>query len=532
MAEPDPKTPKTTQQTVKTLQEVHELHAKFDDEWVFLYAAYEGTRALVDRGYLQKHERETQANYDRRCADAYGFGFTQSIIDILTFYLFKKTVKRELPSKVENDELWDMYQKDCNLYNDGIDEFFAEQSRLASIMGFVGILVDKAKIALDSRQEQLDNGVYPYLSSYFPNNILDWDFDRDEYGRPRLSMVKLLEEDDKYLIWFLDHYEIWELPETEEGVQISDDMEAVLVDSQTHELEEIPFVFMVNKNWKKRPIGTSDVGDISRIDLSIIRNLSQGEEIIDYSAFPMMRKPNKEVRPDQSVEQTDDVGPTAILGFDPDNPDSKPDWLESESKDPIEAIKDWILQKIEQIYRAANIGGMAATEVQTQAKSGTALTAEFQLLNATLVRKAINLEKAEQLIAHFWYLWEYGIETAKKYDKETVIERERSYDVENLAEDLENALTAKTLVMSKKFDEALQKKVVRKMLPSWTDSQLQEIDDEIEEETQKEEDTTPEYPPLDENGNPIENNPAFGGKPAPGQPVQQQLPGQQEDGEE
>jgi hypothetical protein len=470
--------------TVKMLKSVHPIYELLVKEWTFLYAAYEGTRELVSQGYLTKHERETTENHIRRMKDAYGFNFTQSVVDIFTFYLFKKSVKRTVPLSVEKDELWEMFQKDSNLYHDGIDEFLAEQSRLASIMGYVGIMVDKATKELDSRKEQLENEVYPYLSSYFPNAILDWDFTRDDYGRPKLEMVKLLQDDNQYLIWYRDRYEIWEMPEVDPAVsQLLDDAEAKLIKNQPHSLGEIPFIFLVNKKWKIRPIGKSDVSDVARIDMSIIRNLSQGEEIVDYSAFPMMRKPNLDVRPDQNVDQSDDVGVTSVLGFDPDNPESKPDWLESEAADPLNAIIAWIENKIEQIYRASNIGGMAATEISTSPKSGTALTAEFQLLNSSLVRKAINLEKAERQITYFWYLWEYGLIEAKKRLKETVIERSRSYDVENMAEDLENALTAKTLVMSKTFHEAIQKKTVRKMLPSWTDNQLQDIDSEIEVST-------------------------------------------------
>ena len=74
-------------------------------------------------------------------------------------------------------------------------------------------------------------------------------------------------------------------------------------------------------------------------------------------------------------------------------------------------------------------------------------------------------------------------------------------------------ITAKTIVLSKKFDALLQKKTVRKLLPSHTDTQLQEIDDEIdagieEEEQQKK---NMDFNPFDElnlnkNGNNNDQN--------------------------
>lgn len=512
-----------TRMTVKQLKSVHPLHAMLRSEWAFLYAAYEGTRELIRQGYLKRHERETPENYQRRCDTAYGFNYTESVVDIYNFYLFKKPVKRELPESVENDELYKMYVKDCDLYGNDVDEFLTEQSRIASIMGFTGVMVDKANVSVDSRAEQIDNEVYPYLSSYYPTAILDWCFEKDEYGRPTLTMLKLLEDNGQYLIWYPTTFEVWAIPEVDEGKHLTDDMEAVLINNEDHTLGEIPFIWVLNKKWRIKPIGKSDVSDISRIDVSIIRNLSQGEEIIDYSAFPMMRKPQREARPDQSSDQTDDSGPAAILEFDPDNPDAKPDWLSSDAADPLNAIKDWIRSKVEEIYRSANIGGMAATEVSTVAKSGAALVSEFQLLNSNLVRKAINLEKAEKRIMHFWYLWEYS-DQAKTLMDDTKIERHRTYDVEDLATDLENALTSKTIVGSKTFDAAVQKKTARQMFPSWTDSQFDEIDKEIEVTINE---PPPEFEPFGPNGE--EPPGAESGTTSTGQqtPPGQQSPNQQ-----
>lgn len=486
-------TPRTNL-TVKDLKETHPLYKMYADEWGFLYSAYEGTRELVRAGYLKRHERETEDNYQKRCAEAYGFNYTQSVVDILNFYLHKKPVKREYPETLTNNPLFKAYLNNCNLQNDSLDEFFPEQSRLASILGYVGLLVDKPAIEVGSRSDQIENLIYPYVSSYLPTNILDWEYSRDETGKMHLSMLKLLEEDGRFLIWYPDWVQAWEIPDTDDpnAKHLTDDREAKLVIDHAHELGRIPFVFLINKKGRRKPVGKSDVGDIARIDVSIIRNLSQGEEIIDYSAFPMMRKPAREMRPDKTLaEQTDDVGPTAVLSFDPDNPQSKPDWLESNAADPLNAIRDWINMKVNEVYRAANVGGLAATEISTDAKSGAALTAEFQLLNASLVRKAISLEKTEKALIHFWYLWEFGSKEAARLLENTTIERDRSYDVENLAVDLENTLTAKTIVASKKFNAEIQKKTARKFFPSWTDAQLSEIDNEIETEANK-----PPAPPV------------------------------------
>jgi hypothetical protein len=444
-------------------------------------ASYEGARELVRQGYLKRNERESQANYTRRLQEAYGFSYSKSVIDLFNFYLFKKPVKRNMGPLTE-DELWNMFVKDCNLYGDNFDDFMTEQGRYASIYGHIGILVDKANKAFETRAQQLEAGVYPYLAPYFPPAILDWSYDRDENNRPFLSYLKLLDdldgEDFQYRVWYPDHFEVWEVPDVDEssGKSTDDSAEGKLIMEGENPLGEIPFVWLYNLRGKVRPIGVSDIHDVARIDVSILRNLSHGEEVISYAAFPMMRKPMREARPDGAkADQADEAGVTAVLEFDPDHPESKPDWLEARVQEPIAAILDWIGRKVAEIYRAVNAGGMASMEVSTAPKSGAALKAEFQLLNSNLVRKATNLEQAEKKIVEYWARWE-GIEGIE----DITIERSRTYDVENLAADLENVLTAKTIVMSKKFKAILQKNVVRAMLPAAEDAQLIEIDEEID----------------------------------------------------
>jgi hypothetical protein len=248
---------------------------------------------------------------------------------------------------------------------------------------------------------------------------------------------------------------------------------------------EIPFVWMYNLKSKLRNIGVSDIKDVAYIDGSIIRNLSEGEEVITYGAFPMLRTPMREkgLAPSDKSD-VKDVGITALMEFDPEHPESKPDWMEAAVSEPIDAILAWMLRKVEEIYRSSNAGGMAGTEIQSQAKSGTALKAEFQLLNSKLVSKGANTEQSEKSIVRYWGMWQKMDEAQME---KVVIEYSRTYDIENLTQDLENALTAKTLVMSKTFRAQLQKNVARQMLPAAEPRLLDDIDKEIDEAVEEQE---------------------------------------------
>jgi len=470
---------KSTKMLVAELRSTHQDYDTNYNEWRFLLACYEGTKELIRLGLVERNERETQVNWERRVKELYNFNYTKSVIDLFNFYLFKKPVKRTLPS-LELDKFWVMFMEDCNLYGDEFDDFLTEMGRYSSIMGYMGILVDKPDVNLDTQQQELDEGIYPYVAAYFPTAILDWEFRRDENNRPYLHYLKLLDDDEIYRMWWQDKYEVWELPEIDDKTgTVGDDAEAKLIKKGSNKLGTIPFVWLYNLRGTKRPIGISDVHEVGRIDLSILRNLSGGEEVITYAAFPMMRKPMQEANPDgiNPPAGEDEVGVTAVLEFDPQHPESKPDWLDAAVSEPITAILEWITRKVSEIYRSTNVGGMAAMEVSTVAKSGVALQAEFQLLNSNLVRKAVNLEKAEKSIIHYWLRWQ----EAEAIFKGVNVERSRTYDVEQLATDLENALTSKSLIKSEKFIKAIQKSIARQMLPTFTDAQMKEVDDEIDE---------------------------------------------------
>jgi hypothetical protein len=496
--------------TITELQHTHEYYDAYKVFWDFLLASYEGIRALIAGNHaLFRHERESQPNFERRQAEAYGFGYSQSIVDIFNFYLFKNPAKRDMGPMAE-DKQWEMFVQDCDLYGAAWEHWLLETQRYAGILGHVGLLCDKTGTKFGNVAAEIKAQVYPYVARYFPQNILDWEYKRDENNRPYLAMVKLLDDDGIYRVWTTEEWATYEVTEemektaptvkdadtgaTRGGGGTQDEAQKVEpLDQGPNPFindtgrGEVPFVWLYNVKSRLRGIGVSDIKDVAYIDASVTRNLSEGEEVIKYGAFPMLRKPMKEKGTTPGDKDgKDEVGQQALLEWDPDlvaqaGDAGKTDWLEAAVKEPIDAILLWLVRKVEEIYRSSNAGGMAGTEIQTQAKSGTALKAEFQLLNSKLVSKGSNGEKAEKQILRFWLMWQKKEDTLEKIS----LEWPRTYDIENLAQDLENALTAKTIVMSATFKAAVQKHVVRQYMPMADNKMLKEIDDEIDKATEE-----------------------------------------------
>lgn len=445
-----PRRPKpTASMTRETLNKVHPLHTAMAPRWRFWIAAYEGLDAMLSHGVLSRHPREEEHEFQDRLREAVGFNYCRSIINCFSFYLFEKQPQRELGT-LARDPLWKLFQHDCDLYGSNYDTFLLQQQKYASIFGHVGILVDKPGRGAVTRQEEQDAKLHPYLAAYHPEAILDWEVARDAAHRPYLAMLKLMEEDGTILIYRPDAWQRW---------QTGDDNAPALLDSGTHPLGRIPFVWLRNINGRHRYAGISDIADIAPLDASIIRDLSLGSEVIKNCAFPMFRTPQQ---PPDATGSREEVaaGPRAVLEWDPEASfDSRPDWLEAAAREPVEAILVWVERKAQEIYRMSNAGGLHG--IATQAKSGVALRQEFQLLNSVLAAKAVNLEEAERSIIGLWLAWqgqEEGMEAVR-------IERPRHFSVEDLTAELDNALKGAAFVNSAAFQQELKMQVAKKLLP-------------------------------------------------------------------
>lgn len=465
------------------LEKTHALYNKMESFWQFMGAAYDGIDALIEIKAIEKHERESKDNYNARIKELFAFNYSKSVIDIFSHYLHEKPPKRELAGLAE-DTSWLEFMDDCDLYGTKWDTFLSDQQKNASIYGFVGILIDKAGEQMETRADELALGIYPYAVAYMPQSILDWEYDREpETNRPFLSYLKVQDDDGQYRIWTPSDWEVWRINQ--------DTGKPEIVKAGFNPLGEIPFVFFQNiKNRTRRNIGISDIAGIARIDASIIRNLSHGEEVIKYSAFPMMRKPMV-----AAGTETDTVGVTSVLEFDPMLPDSKPDWLTAPVAEPINSILEWIAKKVEEIYRSSNTGGLHFTEVSSNAKSGVALKQEFQLLNAVLSHKADNEDEAELYCLYHWLSWQGNRDLYEDIE----IKRPRDFSIADMTADLANALTAKSLVASDLFKKALQKRIARNMLEGAPEEDLAAIDEEIDAE-KTEEMATPDFTDYSQAG--------------------------------
>lgn len=451
------------------LQSTHKSYGKHLRAWQLYAAAYAGVDALLALGMLPQHPREDDDTYARRAASAQSLDYTPSVVDLFIDFLSSKTPDRSF-GPLQNNPLWGMFLEDANLFGMDYNQFMLSRLKEAAIFGHVGILVDMPTGASDNLSEQIENRLYPYLAAYTPMDILDWRYSRDGYGRPYLSHLKLADRERGYLVWSVDRWEQWVVPESnKEGEELLPE----LVDSGINDLGVIPFVWLYNEQSLERNIGLSDVRGIARLDAALMLHISEGDSILEMAGFPMMRKPVRQYDDDSE----DVAGVTSVLPFDPENPSAKPDWLESKVGESITAILQWIDFKTEEIHRQSKVTDAKARCTKT-AESGIALAIKFRGLNSKLSRKASNAEEAEKSIIRLWRRYQ-SIDDKKN---EIAVSYPRDFDSFSMAQALSDLLAAKALVKSTRFSQLVAETVIGKILPGAAKEDRELIGREVVEE--------------------------------------------------
>ena len=458
--------------TKQELEAKHDLYQQNVINWQLYELVWRSGKDLIDFA-LYRHPRESPANYKARLKDGYIFNFGKSIIDIFNFYLHEKKSIRNLPG-LKDDRQWQMFQKDADLQGTNYNVLIDEVQKFASVFGAFGTLVNKPGGLEGTLDAEIKNGIYPYYALYSPLNIYDWEWKKNKQThRNELVYLKLKEPGENYLLWWMDHWEQWSLENKTK--------KPMLADSGDNELEEIPFVWMLNiKDLAYPQIGSSDLVDIANIVISITQNLSCGEEMIKLAGFPIRRQPMS--REDDDLSASDDeveTGPRAVEEFDPEfGANAKPDWMPTEILEPVEATLKWIDRKSDEIYRIAHLSGVhGQRKSNNEVASGMALRYEFSQLNEVLNAKSVNQTEAELQMLRLWLKWQ----GKEKLIEEVEIRRSTEFSIDDLSVALENAITSFRNVVSKTFRVRVMEKIVEHVLPDVSQADKEKISKEIED---------------------------------------------------
>ena len=436
------------------------LHKDYQENvknWEYYIRSYNGGYDYSIGQYLNRYNLELDNEFNQRLANTPCDNHCKNIIQIYSSFLFRVKASRDF-GNMQDEASLESFLKDADLEGNSFTSVIKQAQNYASIYGHCMLILDKPSIQTNTKAEEINQEIRPYISIVTPENIFDWNFERQPNGKYILNYLKIREEVDKsggsYMrLWY---------PDKVDTIYVEDGgTEPTLIDTATNQIGKIPAVILYNAKSHKRGIGQSDLTDIADLQKSIYNEFSEIEQLIRLTNHPSLVKTN-------SVNAS--AGAGAVIDMpDEMEPNLKP-YLLQPSGQNLTSIMDSITKKVESINRIAHTGAVRTT--RTQVSSGIALQTEFELLNARLSEKADNLQLAEEQIFNL-----YSDFQNSSFDGE--INYPDSFNIRDYASDLVFYQQAKAVnVQSNTLNKEIDKEIARAVVDN--DEKLSQIFDEID----------------------------------------------------
>ena len=436
------------------LQNKHQDYQLMIERWNFYLRSYLGGEEYRTGSFLHEYAMELDIEYQNRINNTPIDNHCRNIISIYSSFLFRVPPTRNYGT-LETDPSLESFLNDTDLDGQNFNAFMKNAQIYSGVYGNVWIFVDKPMSNAQTRAEELNQDIRPYLTMITPDNVMDWNYVRAASGRYILDYIKIREEvtsDGAY-------FRTW-TPDEISYIFVPERGKVSVLETNPNPLGSIPAICLYNKRSPRQGIGISDLTDVALLQQSIYNELSEMEQLIRLSNHPSLVKT-------EGVEAS--AGAGAIISM-PDDLDSglKP-FLLQPSGSNLSEIRSSIEQKIEMIDRATHMSGVRQTKTQVQ--SGIALQTEFENLNSVLSEKADLLENAEEQIWSLWARWQ-----GKSFDGE--IDYPDSFNLRDYASDLAFLQQAKASgVRSSTFQKEIDKQIVGSVIDD--DAVISTINDEI-----------------------------------------------------
>ncbi|MEL0176772.1 MAG: phage portal protein [Pelagibacteraceae bacterium] len=429
--------------------------------WEYYIRSYNGGYDYTVGQYLSRYNLEQDNEFNQRLANTPCDNHCKNIIQIYSSFLFRVRPSRDFGEMSEEPSL-QSFLKDADMEGNNFNTVMKQAQNYASIYGHCFLLLDKPAVRTNTRAEELDQDIRPYISVITPENVLDWNFKREINGKYTLNYLKVREEVDReggtYLrLWY---------PDRIETVYVTEDKtEPTLIDTADNLIGKIPAVILYNAKSHKRGIGQSDLADIADLQKSIYNEYSEIEQLIRLTNHPSLVKT-------PSVNAS--AGAGAVIEMPEEiEPNLKP-YLLQPSGQNLNAIMDSITNKVNAINRIAHTGAVRTTKQAVS--SGIALQTEFELLNARLSEKADNLQIAEEQLFRIYAMFQDAT-----FDGE--INYPDTFNIRDYAYDLQYFSMAKAMnLQSPTFNKEVDKEIVRAVIDD--DEKLNQAFEEIDSQAE------------------------------------------------
>ena len=405
----------------QVLDRIHPTLSGKQEDYTFLRQAYEGGRPFIERHLFRHSPRETQADYDRRKAQAVYPNFVRSTLKIYRDHVYKRgeAIRRDV-----RHDAFRTFQQDVDRTGRNANAFWGSIGMSEMLYGWCAVLVDMPPLPDLGRDVTVadvrEHGMTPYYVAVPPTSLVDWS--TDAFGR--LNWVHIAEDQlqdrspfDRRQTQRL--HRIWD----RESWALYDDT-GNLRGSGQHGLGEVPLVMVrFEESHTHDFIGTSFMEDYARLNRALANSISLRHDFLAKNALQILTVQIQPMSDDD--DGAEDVVIRNLLEY---GGERAPQFV-----GPDVSGAEWMFRHVEDLrdhmyFLAMMPGNDWASHRQ---ESGLANPIDFEQTNAALAGFADGLEAAEVRAAQLWCRWQ-GI----PWDDAWTIDYPDSFNIRSMENEL------------------------------------------------------------------------------------------------
>lgn len=430
-----------------------------NSEYELLHDAYYGTGMFAAGGALQKHPRESAANYTFRQQLSYYLNHTAPIINACVDPIFKDTISRNY----NESELFETFLNDVDRLGTTLQEFMRYNSTQAKIYSVMYILVDNVSEIGETVADQVGNRQLPYLVAIEPKSVYKWLV--NDIGELDLFTYTTTVFDDEGKA--KTQYHEW----TRTSWTVRNEEQKVIATGE-HNLGKVPIVQWFGRSSRKIDIlPPPEYLAIAKTNHQVYHLCSLLTQILNMQTFSTLTLPD-------NGQGVDDItlGTNNVLMY-PAESSHAPAFI-APDRGPAEIIMSVIKMLVDDMYRLSGINSVIGVQ---EAKSGVAKQWDFERTNQRLTDFSVQCESAENDIIELFELWT-GTNVNYKCDYP------REFKINDIADSLAQSQAVLDLGLgSNTLKVETGKKVLDSYLPNIEPDTFDDIVAEIEESVQRQE---------------------------------------------
>ena len=466
------------------------------DHWKFLDLSYRGGRKWIEENLFSYHKEGKNEFADRK-KRAYRFPHSREVVSLVNKYVFKGAIERreKLPDPIK--EFWNS----ATLLKRPVRDLMMGISTWTSTFGRIWVVVDNnipADVVTVSDRKNSSGRTYAYFLK--PAQVYDFEYDEDGelnwilYGEFARDAGSPLDSDGSMNAQF----RIWTKDFTAALREVKTDGERRIILIQKsireHNLGVVPVFAADHITSEDLYTSAGLLEDVAYLDRAVTNYLSNLDVIIQDQTFSQLAIPYQGLLQSAAASDYDDLdgdsadtdqmvkmGTKRVFAYNAEG-GSAPEFISPDVKQ-ADIIMKAVTKVVGEIYHSIGMAGERTKEDNAAGidnSSGVAKAYDFEKLNAMLAAKASSLQHIEKNLVRLVLAWHSELKELE--DIEEFVSYPSTFDVRNLADEMDNAQRMSVMAGPKLLRRMQMKRLAFKMFPQAPEAEMQAIEKEIDED--------------------------------------------------